>query len=383
MSGGRKAGELRLYSVDCLGVLGFIVAETSRTRGLYLRGRTWWLCYRDEQGLYHRESSRTTNKRAASLVLAKRKLEVLECRDLGRRRVTDMTFAELTARYLDEWSKPRKAKSSHERDRQIIANLNRVFGNRPAAEINREDVERYARTRRQEREGGTVNKELSLFRAIYNWSIAQGLLQTNPASRMQMFAENRRSRFLRPDEQRRLLETCRRSRNGQLYHLVALALLTGLRRGELFALRWKHVDFEQRILLVERSKSGLPRMVPLNTEALSILRELGPKGEEERLFAVRSVKNSYRTALRRAGLTGFTFHDLRHSCASNLVNRGVNLFIVGKVLGHKTIGMTSRYSHLSNATVARAMNDLPTILPENGSSEAGETDGPARKVSHL
>ncbi len=359
------------------------MSENGGTRGLYLRGSVWWLCYRDEEGLYHRESSRTTNKRAASLLLGKRRLEVLECRDLGKRRVTDMTFAELTTRYLEEWSKPRKADSSHQRDRQIIANLCRAFGNRPAAEINREEVERYSRMRRKDREGGTVNKEISLFRAIYNWGIAQGLLQINPGSRIKMFAENRRSRFLHPEEQRRLLEACRRSRNGQLYHLVALALLSGLRRGELFALKWKHIDLEQRTLLVERSKSGLPRVVPLNAEALEVLKELGPKGEDERLFAVQSVKNSYRTALRRAELTGFTFHDLRHSCASNLVNRGVNLFIVGRVLGHKTIQMTSRYSHLSDSTLVRAMNDLPTILPESVSSEAGETDGPAREVSHL
>ena len=137
-------------------------------------------------------------------------------------------------------------------------------------------------------------------------------------------------------------------------HLTAAVLLTmntGLRRGELLKLRWASVDFNRRLLTVEgrNAKSRQTRHVPLNDEATSLLRgwqeHSGGKG---RVFDITTgFKTSWEALLKRAGITRFRWHDLRHHFASRLVQRGVPLNTVRDLLGHSTVQMSLRYAHLA------------------------------------
>ena len=153
-----------------------------------------------------------------------------------------------------------------------------------------------------------------------------------------------------------------------LQPVVLLAVNTGLRRGELFSLTWVDVDLGRAILTIRghTAKSGTTRHVPLNAEALDVLRrwkaQTGAQGnlvfpaeDGERL---NNVRKSWAGVLKAAGIRDFRFHDLRHHFASRLVMAGVDLYVVKELLGHSSIQMTERYSHLAPEHKAAAVARL-------------------------
>jgi integrase len=132
---------------------------------------------------------------------------------------------------------------------------------------------------------------------------------------------------------------------------VLLSMNTGLRRGELLALVWTDIDLQERMLTVRgaSAKSGDTRYVPLNDEAVTLLKDWLKESEErDRVFSVTtSFKTSWGTLLERAKITRFRWHDLRHHFASRLVQAGVPLNTVRELLGHGSLAMTLRYAHLA------------------------------------
>jgi integrase len=158
----------------------------------------------------------------------------------------------------------------------------------------------------------------------------------------------------------------------QIYgdHLTPMVLLTlnsGLRRGELFNLRWEDINLRTKMLTVRgaTAKSGQTRHVPLNREALSVLADWGQHSSGDVLvFPVKggkrltNVNTSWHGLLQDARITGFTWHDLRHSFASKLVMVGVSLAVVRELLGHADLTMTLRYAHLAPDHKAAAVERL-------------------------
>ncbi|RZJ43945.1 MAG: site-specific integrase [Brevundimonas sp.] len=173
---------------------------------------------------------------------------------------------------------------------------------------------------------------------------------------------NARERFLSAEEAARLREAVAVSNNAQLQHIVGLLLLTGARLRELLDARWEHVDVERRSWLIPVSKTGKARHVPLSTPAVAIIEALPRiKGcpwlvpNLDTLKPFVSIKHAWQKAIKRARLPGLRLHDLRHSAASFMVNSGVDLFAVGKVLGHANYQSTQRYAHLANDTLLKAV----------------------------
>ncbi|RZJ45882.1 MAG: site-specific integrase [Brevundimonas sp.] len=173
---------------------------------------------------------------------------------------------------------------------------------------------------------------------------------------------NARERFLSAEEAARLREAVAASQNTQLQHIVGLLLLTGARVRELLDARWENVDVERRTWLIPTSKTGKPRHVPLSKAALAIIEALPrfkgcpwlvPNPDSLKPFV--SIKHSWQRAIKVAKLPGLRIHDLRHSAASFMVNSGVDLFAVGKVLGHASYQSTQRYAHLANDTLLAAV----------------------------
>lgn len=173
---------------------------------------------------------------------------------------------------------------------------------------------------------------------------------------------NARERFLTAEEAGRLREAAGRSKNPQLRGIVELLMLTGARVRELLDARWENVDVDRRTWLVPTSKTGRSRHVPLSTAALEVIAALPrfagcpwlvPNPDTGKPFV--SIKHGWQAAREAAGLPGLRIHDLRHSAASFMVNSGVDLFAVGKVLGHSSYQSTQRYSHLANDTLLAAV----------------------------
>lgn len=173
---------------------------------------------------------------------------------------------------------------------------------------------------------------------------------------------NARERYLNAAETKRLMTAAEASLNPQLKHIVGLLLLTGARLSELLHAEWKHVDLEKRQWLIPMSKTGKARHVPLSQPAIAILKAVPrfdkcpyvlPNPETKLPFV--SIKHGWQTARDEAKLPGLRLHDLRHSAASAMVNAGIDLFAVGRVLGHADHKSTMRYSHLAHDTLLAAV----------------------------
>lgn len=187
-------------------------------------------------------------------------------------------------------------------------------------------------------------------------------LQDHPMGRIAKLPEPRgRVRFLDDDERMRLLAACKEINSEHLYFLVVLALSTGARHGELINLRWRDVDFKRNVIVLHDTKNKERRVLPLAHHALEMIRER----HQARTLLTDLVfpspydpkrpwesQASWKTAVDKAKLQDFRFHDLRHSAASYLAMNGASLAEIAEVLGHKTLAMVKRYAHLSEAHTA-------------------------------
>lgn len=154
-----------------------------------------------------------------------------------------------------------------------------------------------------------------------------------------------------------------------MFTIVTLALSTGMRKGEILGLKWENIDLHDRRVTLVRTKNGEMRVVPLVGKACDHIRDLYLKLEPEGQDLVFSspnnptqsisIRTAWETAVRRAQVENFRFHDLHHSTASYLAMNGASLLEIAEILGHKTLQMVKRYSHLSEdhkATVLEKMN---------------------------
>lgn len=173
---------------------------------------------------------------------------------------------------------------------------------------------------------------------------------------------NARDRFLTSQEAERLLVACGASLNPQLRNIVGLLLLTGARKRELLDAKWEHVSLDRKAWFIPETKTGKSRHVPLSKAALDIIAQLPrydgcpwllPNPSTRKPFT--DLKHPWTTAREAAGVPDLHLHDLRHSAASFMINAGIDLFAVGRILGHADHQSTMRYSHLANDTLMQAV----------------------------
>ena len=177
--------------------------------------------------------------------------------------------------------------------------------------------------------------------------------------------DNARIRWLTDEERARLLDACQRSENPDIYLIVLLALSSGARQGEIRNLRWSQIDFANSVawLTPADTKTKAARAMPLVGAALELLRERSKvrRIDTDLVFAspeggdrARNLRNAFAVAVKRAGITGLRFHDLRHSAATSMLRAGVDSRVVAAVLGHRTLAMMQRYQHVAPDFVVEA-----------------------------
>jgi integrase len=179
-------------------------------------------------------------------------------------------------------------------------------------------------------------------------------LQYKYCKKVKLFQENNTIvRYLDDDERRRLLKACRLSQATHLYPIGIVALNTNMGKAEILNLRWRDIDFANGFIHIEGSKSGKRKDIPMNKLLTETLKYGIKRPNSEYVFSdeegkpFTKLETSFRTALKRAGIKNFRFHDLRHTFASYLVMAGVNIYRVSKLLGHSSVRVTERYCHLS------------------------------------
>ena len=192
-------------------------------------------------------------------------------------------------------------------------------------------------------------------------------LQENPMLKMKKLKEPRgRVRFLSDEERERLLTVCKESQSPFLYVLVVLAISTGARKMELCSLNWEDVDLKRGMIILHDTKNGDRRALPLVGIAKDLMKEHYKNRNEntnlvfpaKNLIDPIDIRTPFETALIKAEIKDFRWHDLRHSCASYLAMNGATLAEIAGVLGHKTLSMVKRYSHISEAHTAKVVERM-------------------------
>jgi len=202
--------------------------------------------------------------------------------------------------------------------------------------------------KRKPRGPDTVRNYLIELSRLFTFAMKElRVMDSNPCANVSRPpASKGRVRYLSDDERVMLLAACKASDSRDLYPFVLFALTTGCRKGEAASLLWSNVDLARRWAVFPTTKNGDARGVPLTPAVAELLRQR--ERTDERVFPV-DITRAWHTAVAAAGLTNFRFHDVRHTTGSTLTMSGASAVEVATLLGHKTLAMVKRYSHLSNA----------------------------------
>lgn len=336
--------------------------------GLFRRstGKAWWMSFM-YQGRQVRRSTGTADRRLAESILGKVRGQIVEGRFFETLEEQTRTFDELMERYLTEHA----AKKSQPRHYHGYAkSLTAFFGGRTLVEITPKLIVEYKNRRYAAGlKPASINRELASLKKAFNLAVREWeWCRDNPVSRVSMERENnQRDRWLSFEEEARLLQGCA----PWLHDLVTFALHTGMRMGEILELTWQGVDCTRRTVMVFRSKNGERRTIPVNETVLSVLRQKSKVRSlmTDLVFCSHvftpmesgHLRRSFRVALSKAKIEDFHFHDLRHTFATRLVQAGVDLYKVQRLLGHKSPIMTQRYAHHYPESLRDGVNILDRL----------------------
>jgi integrase len=250
-------------------------------------------------------------------------------------------------------------------------------------DINLEAIETYQSQRQTEhkqpkKEGGlagtllkpaTVNRELATLKNMFTKAEQWELIPTTALKvvrKVKLTKENNgRLRFLSIPESILLVKSCS---NRELCEIIIFALNTGCRKDEILSLTWQYVDLVHGFVKITKTKNGESRDIAINATLAEMFRGIVRRIDSPYVFVnpetgtrYQDIKRSFATACHKAAIMDFKFHDLRHTFASHLIMAGVDLTTVSRLLGHKSLAMTLRYSHLAPDHLQRAVDVLSWI----------------------
>ena len=272
---------------------------------------------------------------------------------VSRAEAESTSLAEALDRYLREIT-PTKKPSTQSRETiraRVIAEI--PLARRSLASIKGSDIATFIQGRQAEGLGANaIRLDLALLSHVFTVAGSAWGMESlgNPVKRIRgqrPKLPGGRTRRLVDDEHRRLVEAASKDQGGMIGPLITWAIETAMRRGEIAAMRWDHLDRKARVLLIPETKNGTPRRVPLSTAAMSVLDGL-PRRNDGRVWGMRpdSISQAFERVCKAAGIEGLTFHDLRHEATSRLFEKGLNPMQVAAITGHKTLQMLKRYTHL-------------------------------------
>jgi integrase len=328
-------------------------------------GRYYVLFY-DEHGRRKWKSTGHTTKPEALKALT-------EFRELVQRRTPSLSLKEFFSQFIAYAETVYRPKTL-ELMRNVIKGFEGMHPRAYLAELTPQHVDAYKAKRLREVSPVTVHIELRTLRSVFNVARRWKMLETDPCDGVSLPQLPERAPLALTREDIEKLISC--IRENWLRELVIFAVQTGMRRGELLNLKWSSVDFEGRLVTVEtsasfRTKAGRRRVVPLSDSALHLLRSKYGKSPSEFVFTLNDrpiypnwVRALFKRYVRKANLSNpqFRFHSLRHTFASWLVQKGVPIYEVQKILGHSSVNVTEVYSHLAGSELHSAVNRISIPL---------------------
>lgn len=355
------------------------------------KGRNYFAVYRLPNGKQKWEKAGSTKKQAERL-LARRTEELYS----GKyRELTPATFEEFSAKWLAEYAKPQLKPSTFDGYRRCVENhLVPAFGTYPLTGITAGQIQEWmAKLLASGRSGKTANNYLVPLKKMLSDAVRWGYLASNPAADVERArVAHKEMRVLTPSQVQRLLAAA----EPEYKLLFQVAIFTGVRSGELLALRWGDVDWERSQLCVRRSvwngQVGTPksargvRRINLGPRLLVALRVAKPDScpPDQLIFRNHKgtfvnprnlVQRHFEPALKRAGLSHVRFHDLRHTFATLLITGGTHPKLIQDQLGHASIQTTlDRYGHLLPSVGENQGARLEALVDEPGGQDETEPE---------
>lgn len=343
------------------------------------RGKTYQIDYFDPDGKRVRKSFK--KKKDAAAELGKRVSLIAEKRYLDVKKDYKTTFGEMVAKYTENHHHQKSYKT---KKFSIKCNLDYFGKNTLLANIRYVDLETYRNHLKQKltmhgtiREDSSVNRSVSCLRHMFTKAVAWEMIEQSPFDKgesLHIKENNQRMRFLTEDEIDRLLNECFPC----IRNIVECALNSGMRKSEILGLKWDQI--RNGFIYLKETKTSNPREIPINDTLDEMFKRIkseqhpsenvvGLDGKPVEGFKsdyafcrngkpYKYITNTFNAGVRRAGIEDFTFHDLRHTFASQLLMKGGSLKDVQELLGHKTMTMTLRYAHLSQDHKRKAVNLL-------------------------
>lgn len=346
----------------------------------YKRGKTWWISFTAADGTYIRRSAGTEDYAAAKAIEQEHRGAAWRQKELGVD--PPRTFEEVMIEYLTNAS---TAQKSFKTTQYRVKSLQAFFAGRVMNDLSGKDIREYSAARSKAgRSSATINRELAALSAAINWCVVELEWKLpNPVRGRKLKEPEGRVRWITRGEVDSLCRIVRKQRFGDMLEdFIRLAVNTGCRKEEMLGLEWRRVDFANRLIYLdgEHTKAAKRRSIPLNEGALSALKgRMAMRAEHcpttpwvftrKNGARVADPSTGFDNACVKAGITDFTIHDLRHTCAAWLVSAGVPLIEIRDLLGHSTIQMTEKYAHLAPARVRNAVSVLDLGLSQSRYSE--------------
>ena len=325
------------------------------------------------------------NKKLAEELLAIRKSEILQGRFQYKPKQPRTRFEELAGLYL-EYSKANK--KSWSSDVNSLKFLKPYFKEKLLSEITPFDVEKYKITRANSIKPSSANRELACLKHMFSLAIKWKKADKNPVKEVKLFKiESSSMRILSWEEEKLLLDKC----PDYIRPIIITALNTGGRKEEVLSLTWDKVDFETGAVKFEHTKNNESRSIPMNNTLKDTFMDIRLRkinaNRKSFVFCRKDgsrfgkVNRGFQAAIKRAGIEHCRFHDLRHTFATRLVMKGVDLATVKELLGHKSIEMTMRYAHPTSGHKGEAVRLLDMVTLGHNPVTGGDFKKTKKAVS--
>ena len=339
---------------------------------IYQRGSVWYIYY----SLHNRRVRYAVGtKTEAEEELERIKYELKHEIHQPRRK---LIFDNLLKKYLT-WAKKHKEVSSYNRDLTSSKPLGKCFNGKLISSITHEELEQYMIqrldgvlrvkdvSRKSNLCSATVNREVVLMKHMFKKAVEWGYLRHNQLRYVKMLKEPAgRIRYVTADEWQRLISAS----TLEARDIFIFAANTGMRTSEIFNLKWVDIDWEQRQIIVSKTKNNMPRIVPMNQVVHKLLVKRHQKVTSSYVFPGKdgkprtTVRTAFKAACKRAGITNLRPHDLRHSFGTWLVNQGADIKTIQELMGHRNLKSTERYLHPNDERKRKVIESITEISSE-------------------
>ena len=331
------------------------------------RGKTWYFEFMYKGRRYY-EKIGNVSKTVAKEIANEIRSRIIKGEYIPTK-IQNITFQNIAQQYI-EWYMSKsnarnRTKAEHKRQ---VQRLVEYFGRYKLQDITYHVIESYKSKRLSDGVSHrTVNYELTILKSIFNRAKDRGFINDIPNIEKFPNADKEIVRYLSREEAERLISACPE----WFKPIVIFALNTGLRAGEIFSLRWEHVDLDNKVLYVEARNTKTKKVykIPMNDTVYKLLKTLIlNKKEHGFVFTNRfgkpykyedsTYRKTFKRACEKAGIKNFRFHDLRHTFASWVAMKSKDLYALEKLLSHSSPEVTKRYAHLTDDYLRQVINSI-------------------------